>query len=87
MPPFSSGTRDVSNDMGTWFDDSSFAINEQTKCLWVQHANEVYAYDGELDSDDDVCIGTLLGTLPEGNPKPDEFVSGRRVTCISLEFN
>lgn len=71
--------------MGIWFDDSSFAINEQTKCLWVQYADEVYAYDGVLDSDSDRCLGVLLGALPEGNPKPDEFVAGRRVTCITLE--
>ncbi|KAH8774387.1 hypothetical protein F5883DRAFT_519113 [Diaporthe sp. PMI_573] len=78
------GDASFPHDLGIFFTDSSISIDDTTQCIDVK-GDKVFAYDGELDKDDDQCIGTLLGTLPEDKVKPDEFIPGRRVTCVSIE--
>lgn len=82
--PTSSGDAKFPHDLGIFFSASSASIDDTTQCIDVK-GDDVFAYEGELDKNDDNCIGTLLGTLPEAKVKPDEFISGKRVTCVTLE--
>ncbi|KAJ0108979.1 hypothetical protein J7T55_005527 [Diaporthe amygdali] len=79
-----SGDAKFPHDLGIFFSASSASIDDTTQCIDVK-GDDVFAYEGELDKNDDNCIGTLLGTLPEAKVKPDEFISGKRVTCVTLE--